>query len=113
MFVLKVVDGLSTGVEIPLKQGGVTTVGRAADADGQIEDNLCSGKHFQIDWGAAGMIVKDLASLNGVFVNGERVKEPRQVKRGDFVQCGTTLMEITVSSGNVEVKASDRAPALK
>ncbi len=112
MFCLKVVDGLSAGIEILLKQGGTTTVGRAEDADGQIEDGLCSGKHFEIEWTAAGMIIKDLGSLNGVFVNGERVRENRQVKRGDFIQAGTTLMEIAVSSGNVEVKVSEREPAI-
>ena len=33
MFALKVVDGLSAGIEIPLKQGATTSVGRAADAE--------------------------------------------------------------------------------
>ena len=113
MFCLKVIDGLSTGIEILLKQGGTISVGRAQDADGLIEDQLCSGKHFELEWGSAGMILKDLGSLNGVFVNGERVREPRQVKRGDFVQAGTTLMEVAVASGIEEVKVSDRAPALK
>jgi pSer/pThr/pTyr-binding forkhead associated (FHA) protein len=113
VFALKVVDGLSAGVEIPLKQGGVTVVGRAGDADGTIEDALCSGKHFAIEWTGAGMVVKDLGSLNGVFVNGERVKESRSVKRGDFVQAGTTLMEIGVATANAEVRASDRNPALR
>ena len=70
MFCLKVVDGLSAGIEIPLKQGGTTSIGRAQDADGIIEDQLCSGKHFEVEWTTAGMILKDLGSLNGVFVNG-------------------------------------------
>ena len=116
MFALKVVDGLSTGIEIPLRQNGSVSIGRAADADGQIEDGLCSGKHFEVEWSeTAGILVRDLGSLNGVFVNGERVKEPRRIKRGDFVQAGTTLMEVAVASqqAGTEVRASDRAPALK
>ncbi|HEY1098608.1 MAG TPA: FHA domain-containing protein [Myxococcota bacterium] len=116
MFALKVVDGLSTGIEIPLRQNGTISVGRAADADGVIEDGLCSGKHFEVVWSETdGIQVRDLGSLNGVFVNGERVREPRRIKRGDFVQAGSTLMEVAVASqqAGTEVKISDRAPALK
>jgi pSer/pThr/pTyr-binding forkhead associated (FHA) protein len=116
MFALKVVDGLSKGIEIPLRQNGSVTVGRAADADGQIEDGLCSGKHFEVEWSEqSGILVKDLGSLNGVFVNGERVREPRRIKRGDFVQAGTTLMEVAVATqqAGAEVRVSERAPAVK
>ena len=116
MFALKVVDGLSTGIEIPLRQNGSISVGRAADADGVIEDGLCSGKHFEVVWSEAdGLQVRDLGSLNGVFVNGKRVREPQRIKRGDFVQAGSTLMEVAVASqqAGTEVKISERAPALK
>ena len=116
MFALKVIDGLSAGVEIALKQNGVISVGRAADADGQIEDGQCSGKHFEVVWSETdGIQVKDLGSLNGIFLNGERVREPRRLKRGDFIQAGTTLIEVVVASQQVgaEVRVSDRAPALK
>lgn len=116
MFALKVVDGLSAGIEIPLRQNGTVSVGRAADADGQIEDQQCSGKHFEVVWSETdGIQVKDLGSLNGIFLNGERVKEPRRIKRGDFIQAGTTLLEVVVASqqAQAEVKASERAPALK
>jgi pSer/pThr/pTyr-binding forkhead associated (FHA) protein len=116
MFALKVVDGLSKGIEIPLRQNGTVTVGRTADADGQIEDGLCSARHFAVEWSEqSGIVVKDLGSLNGVFVNGERVREPRRVKRGDFIQAGTTLMElaVAVSHAGAEVRVSERAPAVK
>ena len=108
MFVLKVIDGLSQGLEIPLKQNGEVTVGRAPDADGVIEDTLASGKHFKVTWGGTGMLVADLDSLNGVYVNGERVREPRAIRRGDYVQAGSSLLELTHASGEArEVKASD------
>ena len=34
MFALKVVDGLSAGIEIPLRQNGTVSIGRAADGKG-------------------------------------------------------------------------------
>jgi pSer/pThr/pTyr-binding forkhead associated (FHA) protein len=116
MFALKVIDGLSTGIEIALKQDGVVVVGRDVDVDGVIEDPLCSGRHFEVAWSAAtGITVRDLGSLNGVFVNGERIREPRKVKRGDFVQAGTTLLEIglAVQTPAQEQRASERAPTVK
>lgn len=62
MFALKVVDGLSAGIEIGLRQNGTISVGRAADADGQIEDQQCSGKHFEVEWSeTSGIQVKDPA----------------------------------------------------
>ena len=115
MFALKVVDGLSAGIEIPLKQNGTVVIGRGAECDGVIEDQLCSAEHFEVVWSEqAGILVRDRSALNGVFVNGERVREPRNIKRGDFIQAGTTLMELGVAmqQAGQEVRASDRAPAV-
>jgi hypothetical protein len=80
-----------------------------------IEQLVADGAPISEESETAGILVKDLGSLNGVFVNGERVKEPRRIKRGDFVQAGTTLMAVAVATqqAGTEVRAYDRAPALK
>ena len=39
------------------------------------------------------MIVDDLASRNGTYLNGSRIAEPRTVKVGDRIQIGYTVFE--------------------
>lgn len=112
MFSLKVIDGLSVGVEFGLRRGGAVTVGRGAGADAVLEDPLCSAQHFKIEWTSTGMILSDVGSLNGVFLNGERVRGPRKVKRGDFIQAGGTLLELVAGAAQAEVKVSDRSPTV-
>jgi pSer/pThr/pTyr-binding forkhead associated (FHA) protein len=40
------------------------------------------------------VIVHDLGSTNGTYVNGRRVTSPRSVVRGDTVQIGKTILEV-------------------
>ena len=39
------------------------------------------------------MIVDDLGSRNGTYLNGARITEPRTVKVGDRIQIGYTVFE--------------------
>ena len=38
--------------------------------------------------------VEDLNSTNGTFVNGQRVNGARELRRGDRVQAGHTVVEL-------------------
>lgn len=39
--------------------------------------------------------VEDLGSTNGTFVNSERITKPTKLARGDLVQVGATVLEVT------------------
>ena len=39
------------------------------------------------------VVVDDLSSRNGTFLNGTRISEPRTVKVGDRIQIGFTVFE--------------------
>ncbi|MGH9030121.1 MAG: FHA domain-containing protein [Acidimicrobiales bacterium] len=39
--------------------------------------------------------VEDLGSTNGTFVNSERITKPTKLGRGDLVQVGATVFEVT------------------
>jgi pSer/pThr/pTyr-binding forkhead associated (FHA) protein len=41
-----------------------------------------------------GMMLHDLGSTNGTYVNGRRVSAPTELRRGDTIQVGKTVMEI-------------------
>ncbi len=74
------------GAEYPL--GFVTTtIGRSPANDICISDDAVSRRHAKIVVGEQGFVVCDLNSENGVYVNGERVKE-RLLADGDVVEIG-------------------------
>jgi pSer/pThr/pTyr-binding forkhead associated (FHA) protein len=76
-------------VVLPL--GRLTRIGRRAAADIVLDDNSVSRRHaLLLDRGGAPVIADD-RSLNGVFVNGRRVREAR-LQHGDEVQIGARVM---------------------
>ncbi|MCX7622000.1 MAG: FHA domain-containing protein [Acidimicrobiales bacterium] len=75
----------------------VVEVGR--DCDGlQLEDPTVSRRHLRLDPTAAGLVLEDLNSANGTFVDGQRVTEPTLLKAGQRVRLGET--EIVVHPGH-------------
>jgi pSer/pThr/pTyr-binding forkhead associated (FHA) protein len=76
---------------VVLRLGGLTRIGRRATADIVLDDSSVSRRHaLVLDRGGAPVIADD-RSLNGVYVNGRRVREAR-LHHGDEVQIGARLM---------------------
>ena len=71
------------------------TLGRHPDNSIQVLDRIVSKEHSRITLGPDGRyIVRDVGSLNGTFVNGERVTE-RVLKSGDQISLGNTTYRFT------------------
>lgn len=68
--------------------------GRSQDADVPIEDPYASEFHARIGVTDQKVIVHDLGSTNGTYVNGRKVTSPTTVARGDTVQIGKTILEV-------------------
>jgi pSer/pThr/pTyr-binding forkhead associated (FHA) protein len=66
----------------------INTIGRAPDADIVIEDPFLSSKHALIAKKGRKVIIQDLHSTNGVFVNGKRIKKPVALKENDEITMG-------------------------
>jgi adenylate cyclase len=67
------------------------TLGRHPDNTIQILDRIVSKNHCHIDLAEGGRyILKDLGSLNGTFINGERVNGQRPLAPGDEIALGST-----------------------
>ena len=66
-----------------------TTVGRTPDNSLQLDVDFISRHHAVLLESAEGTVVEDLASTNGVYVNGERISR-RLLKPGDRVTIGRT-----------------------
>lgn len=97
---LKVVAGNATGSTIGLEQELV--VGRSTPGLGSLGgDSEISRVHARIYHDASGqLIVEDLGSTNGTFVNGNRIAAATPVRAGDQVRVGQTTM--TVEGGATE-----------
>lgn len=70
-----------------LIEADVTTVGRNPDNDVFLDDVTVSRKHAEILRRGSEFFVKDVGSLNGTYVGGERVDESKLATR-DEVQVG-------------------------
>jgi pSer/pThr/pTyr-binding forkhead associated (FHA) protein len=83
---LVVVRGPNAGSRYLLDRDA-TTVGRHPDADIFLDDVTVSRRHAELLRTSEGVVVKDLGSLNGSYVGGERV-EQRTIGTGDEIQIG-------------------------
>jgi ABC transport system ATP-binding/permease protein len=70
-----------------------TTIGREG-CEIVLPDPEVSRRHAALRQAEAGIAIEDLGSLNGTFVNGERIDEPVALKPGDVVQLGNTVWRI-------------------
>jgi pSer/pThr/pTyr-binding forkhead associated (FHA) protein len=67
--------GTSGDQTIDLKPGSTLVVGRAVNSDVPIYDPTISRQHAQLSVQNGGVLVKDLGSSNGTFLNGSRITE--------------------------------------
>lgn len=72
------------------------TVGRAAGCGVVLtEDTFVSQVHARLFSRGKDTYVEDLGSTNGTYVNGQRIGEATRLHRGDRVQFGQTVAEVT------------------
>jgi hypothetical protein len=78
--------GPNAGSRFPLA-AEVTTAGRAPDSEIFLDDVTVSRRHAEVTRTAQGYLVRDVGSLNGTYVNRERIEE-LLLSDGDEVQIG-------------------------
>lgn len=73
---------------------GGFTIGREDGNSLRItDDTYLSGHHARFDHVDGKLMVTDLGSRNGTFLNGARLSDPRPVRTGDRIQIGYTVFE--------------------
>jgi pSer/pThr/pTyr-binding forkhead associated (FHA) protein len=77
-----------------LQVTNVTVLGRSEEADVVLGDPYASDFHMRLVAQDNGIVLHDLGSTNGTYVNGRRITAPTQLRRGDTVQVGKTVMEV-------------------
>jgi len=86
MALLIVRRGPNAGARFLLERD-VTTSGRHPDSDIFLDDVTVSRRHAEFHRGQSGFTVRDVGSLNGTYVNRERV-ESATLSNSDEVQIG-------------------------
>ena len=73
--------------EVDLRQG-VTSIGRGEECEVSFDDSLVSRRHARIVLMGDVAVIEDLASRNGVQVNGRRIDGRERLVDGDRVRIG-------------------------
>jgi adenylate cyclase len=108
-FRLTSTDGMHS---FDLREGATQIVGRAPASDIPVIDPTISRRHAEVELGETGVVIRDLGSSNGTFLNGTRV-ERAVLKAGDVVTFGKVAFRLlgvpTVPPGSNATSGS-RAP---
>ncbi|MET0591756.1 MAG: DUF4388 domain-containing protein [Polyangiaceae bacterium] len=112
---LRFISGKYQGGEFPMVPNKEIVVGRSSDLDMVLVEEMVSRKHARIAYENDAVVIEDLGSTNGTFVNGEKIKRA-QLKEGDRVLIGTSILKVIVmdnssneqSRPNLEVVAAQR-----
>jgi pSer/pThr/pTyr-binding forkhead associated (FHA) protein len=78
--------GLRAGAAYDMSQGA--TLGRASDADIRLEDQFSSSRHARLVPHGDVLVLEDLGSTNGTYLNGEAVSGPQPLHDGDRIRIG-------------------------
>ena len=85
---------LGTGRHYPLAPGASVTIGRTADSEIHVDDQAVSRRHCTIEAVGDALLVTDLDSVNGTFVNEQLIDRARALP-GDTIRVGATVLNVT------------------
>src|SRR6266496_6521076 len=71
-----------------------TTIGRVEDNTFQIAEPSVSSHHCELLRRGSDIVVKDLNSTNGTFINGEKVADEAVLKAGQVLRLGQIEMRL-------------------
>lgn len=80
-------------------QPGDNLIGRAADCLVVLPSPRVSRRHARVRLADGRATVEDLGSTNGTFVSGERLAQPRELRDGDEVLVGPSVLRFRAVSG--------------
>lgn len=87
------VGGQSWTLHLPVN------VGRTSDSPVCIDDDSISRSHCQLYLSTdETLMVRDLGSLNGTYVNGTRIRQAHSLVPGDELQLGSVLFRVDYNS---------------
>jgi pSer/pThr/pTyr-binding forkhead associated (FHA) protein len=92
--------GEPVGIKLRYRQclitlrAGKLYLGRSPECELAISDPAVSRRHARLWVSAAQIVIEDLGSQNGVYVNGTRIQGPSELKAGDRLRICTHELEL-------------------
>ena len=83
-----------------------TTIGRADGNAFQLLEPSVSGRHCEVRTLGDNLVVRDLLSTNGTFVNDERVQGEHELQDGDRLKIGPLEFRIALNVDPVSAGTS-------
>lgn len=83
---------------------GVNSIGRHDDCVIRIRSSQVSRRHCELFEADGSLIVRDLGSSNGTFVNGDRIEAPRVLHPGDALTVGGVTLRVDVAGAAAEAE---------
>ena len=106
-FVMRGVSGPTFGKTFGVT--GALTLGRSAECDISIPSDEISRHHAKLQLVADGVMVEDMGSANGTFVNNQRVHGSMLMRHGDELRLDTVRFML-MSPAAEAASAAQRAP---
>jgi pSer/pThr/pTyr-binding forkhead associated (FHA) protein len=104
-FALRFISGKYQGGEFPLPDDKEVVIGRGGELDIVLVEDMVSRKHAKITTAEGKIVIQDLGSTNGTFVNGEKIKRAR-LKEGDRVLIGTSILKL-INAADTQLSHDD------
>jgi pSer/pThr/pTyr-binding forkhead associated (FHA) protein len=98
-FALRFISGKYQGGEFPVVPERELVIGRSNDIDVALIEDMVSRRHARVLLQGDALVIEDLGSTNGTFVNGEKVRRAR-LKEGDKILIGTSIIRVALSEGS-------------
>ncbi|MEA2143005.1 MAG: hypothetical protein QOI64_1435 [Solirubrobacteraceae bacterium] len=107
---LRITGGPAAGSQLEI--GQELQIGRSAGGEGRLgDDPEISRQHAKIARDAQGqLVVEDVGSTNGTYVNGQRISGATTLKPGDTVQMGRSTISVEGGAAGGQATAIGAVP---
>jgi hypothetical protein len=108
---IRITGGPAAGSQIEV--GQELQIGRSAAAEGRLgDDPEISRQHARITRNPQGqLVVEDVGSTNGTYVNGQRISGPTTLNPGDTLQMGRSTLSVEGGAAGGQATAIGAVPA--
>lgn len=90
-----------------------TTIGRVDDNSFSIPDGSMSSHHCEVVLQGNDIVLRDLNSTNGTFINGEQLTGEAVIKPGQIIRLGSIEMRLEDGAAQPAAKAPERTQVIR
>lgn len=88
--------------QITIRDGQSIRFGRLENNDCQLDDPSISRAHATLTASNSGVVLSDLSSTNGTFVNGKRISIPVDLQKNDVIDIGPFKITVEIHSAELD-----------